>query len=177
MSPMRETTVQQGFIYDPTRCVRCRTCEAACKATRDVAPGLRWRWTEETWRGAFPDVTRAFLSLSCMHCAEPACLDACPTGAISKTADGVVLVDAEKCNGCRECLPACPYGVPQFGGDGLMQKCDYCTGLDMPPVCATHCPTGALSCGDVNACTVPGGKTAARYPGPAGPSLVILDNA
>lgn len=166
--------VQLGFIYDSTRCVRCRTCETACKATRAVEPGLRWRWTGETWQGTFPEVTRTFLSASCMHCAEPACISVCPTDAISKTVDGVVRVDAEKCNGCRECLSACPYDVPQFGHDGIMQKCDYCRGPDTAPVCAAHCPTGALRYGDVSDHTAPDGKTAERYPGPTGPSLVIL---
>jgi len=174
MNGSGETTVQRGFIYDETRCVRCRTCEAACKATRAVEPGLRWRWTEETWRGTFPDVARTFLSMSCMHCAEPACLSVCLTGAISKTAEGSVIVDTEKCNGCRECRSACPYEVPQFGRDGIMQKCDYCTGFGGEPVCAAHCPTGALRHGDVNDFIAPDGKTATLYPGITGPSLIIL---
>jgi anaerobic dimethyl sulfoxide reductase subunit B (iron-sulfur subunit) len=168
--------VQRGFIYDQSRCVRCRTCEAACKSTRHVEAGLRWRMTKEAWKGEFPDVKRTFLSFSCMHCAEPACLSVCPTGAISKRSeDGLVLVDHDKCNGCQECFSACPYGVPQFGQDGTMQKCDYCIGLGAEPVCAVHCPTGALSFGDINIRPEGlNGKTAEQYPGPTRPSLIIL---
>jgi anaerobic dimethyl sulfoxide reductase subunit B (iron-sulfur subunit) len=170
--------VQLGFIYDETRCIRCRTCEAACKGTRNVEPGLFWRRVLDTWQGDFPDVRITFLSMACMHCAEPACMSVCPTGAIVKRdEDGLVLVDSEKCNGCRECLSACPYGIPQLGKDGKMQKCDYCTGLDTEPVCAVHCPSGALSFGDINKKPEIKGKTSGRYSGPTNPSLIILKRA
>ena len=78
------------------------------------------------------------------------CVEACPVGAISKReADGVVLVDRALCTGCRACLDACPFEVPQFGADGLMQKCDLCAGeasdaLRRTPPCVGTCPTGAL---------------------------------
>jgi Fe-S-cluster-containing dehydrogenase component len=84
------------------------------------------------------------------HCIEPACAGVCPTGAISKRdTDGAVLVDKALCIGCRACLDACPYNVPQFGTDGLMQKCDMCLGeetntLRIKPPCVSTCPTGAL---------------------------------
>lgn len=168
-------TAQIGFVYEPERCVYCRTCEAACKSTWNVEAGVFWRKVTEHWQGEYPDVKRAFLSFSCHHCAEPACLKACPTGAISKRPeDGLVLVNAELCNGCRDCLAACPYDIPQFGRDGIMQKCDACVGLGTEPVCATHCPTGALAFGDISGFTVPEGKRGERYPGPTSPSLIIL---
>jgi Fe-S-cluster-containing dehydrogenase component len=87
-----------------------------------------------------------------MHCVQPACTDACPAGAISKReTDGVVLVDRTLCTGCRACLSACPYDVPQFGADNLMLKCDMCIVdsktpdkvFSVPP-CVRTCPTGAL---------------------------------
>ncbi len=166
---------QLGFIYDETRCVRCRTCETACKTVRGVGPGLSWRRLTDTWSGTFPDVRRTFLSLSCLHCADPACMKACRPGAVTKTAEGIVLVDRERCNGCGDCVTACPFGIPQIGKDGLMQKCDYCTGIGEEPVCVAHCPTGALRCGDIEETVDPRpGKTAERYPGPTGPSLIML---
>ena len=130
----------------------------------------------EEWEGNFPELKRTFLSISCMHCAEPDCLNICPTEAIyRRSEDGLVLVDDDKCNGCQECLTACPYGIPQIGKDGMMQKCDYCIGLGTEPVCAVHCPTGALSFGDINApIETAKGEISERYPGPTNPSFIIL---
>jgi Fe-S-cluster-containing dehydrogenase component len=86
-----------------------------------------------------------------MHCENAPCIPACPTGAISKRVeDGIVLVDRAKCNGCKECLPACPYDVPQFGKDGIMQMCDYCTGISSNPVCTSSCPAEALFFGKLD---------------------------
>jgi anaerobic dimethyl sulfoxide reductase subunit B (iron-sulfur subunit) len=84
-----------------------------------------------------------------MHCIEPACVAACPESAIEKRAeDGIVIVDRDACTGCQACLDACPFGVPQFGVDGKMQKCDLCIGaIDMDiesPPCVATCPTKAL---------------------------------
>ena len=113
---------QYGFYYDAGRCIQCRTCEVACKGTRGLESGVKWRQVVETWDGEYPDVTRTFFSLACMHCDKPACAAVCPTGAIVKRVeDGIVVVDRDKCNGCQDCLPACPYGVPQFGTDGITQ--------------------------------------------------------
>ena len=136
---------QYGFLFDERRCVQCRTCELACKSTCDVEPGVRWRRLTEEWAGAYPALARTFFSLACMHCATPACAEACAAGAISKRpGDGIVVVDRAKCDGCRDCLAACPYAVPQFGSDGTMQKCDYCLGVGREPACTQSCPADAL---------------------------------
>ena len=136
---------QYGFFFDADRCVMCHACELACKGTRDLEFGVQWRKVVEIWQGEFPEVTRTFVSLSCLHCAEPPCREACPSGAISKRAeDGIVVVDRDKCTGCGECYAACPYGVPQFGTDGTMQKCDFCLERGLEPACTTPCPADAL---------------------------------
>jgi len=137
-----------GFNFDPASCTQCHACEAACKNWRQVEPGVRWRRLVNIWRGSYPNVTSSTVTVACQHCAEPACMAVCPTGAISKMAtDGIVLVDQELCIGCTACLPACPFAVPQFGLDEKMQKCDFC--LDQPgspaPPCVRTCPTGALT--------------------------------
>lgn len=90
-----------------------------------------------------------------MHCVEPACLPACPEGAISKrVADGVVIVDRGKCTGCQTCLGACPFSAPAFGADGINQKCDMCVNeiafqTESPP-CVETCPTKALTFGKMD---------------------------
>ena len=166
---------QYGFYYDAGRCVQCRTCELACKNTYNVEPGVKWRRVMETWSGEYPDVARRFFSLACLHCQEPACAAVCPTGAISKRAgDGIVVVDREKCNGCGDCRPACPYGVPQFGADGTMQKCNYCLGTGRGPACAASCPAEALHYGTMEELLQKAAaKEGRRLDGATGPSLVV----
>ena len=169
---------QYGFSYDMSRCIQCRTCELACKSIRDVEPGLKWRRVVETWVGEFPNVTRTFFSLACMHCGEPACVAACPTGAISKRAeDGIVVVDRDKCNGCQECFMACPFDVPQFGSDGTMQKCDFCIEIGEEPACVASCPAEALRYGVMEELSeLAAGKAAEKLTGPTEPSVIILKN-
>ena len=139
---------QLGFIFHKESCIQCHGCEMACKMWRQTERGVSWRRVLNIWQGAYPETTCASLSLSCLHCAEPACAEVCPTGAITKREnDGAVLQDSALCIGCRACLDACPYEVPQFGAGGLMQKCDLCAAeasAASGPPCAATCPTGAL---------------------------------
>ena len=141
---------QLGFVFRQDSCIQCHGCEMACKMWRQTERGVTWRRVLNLWQGDYPDVTCAALSLGCLHCAEPACVTVCPTGAITKRdTDGVVLADRSLCTGCQACLEACPYDVPQFGADGLMQKCDLCASgapavAGAAPPCVTTCPTGAL---------------------------------
>ena len=137
------------FIFVKENCLQCHACEVACKSWRNVELGIKWRRVENIWEGAYPNVKCMSVSLSCIHCAEPACVEACPEKAISKRSeDGIVVVDKENCIGCRSCLEACPFDVPQFGADGKMQKCDMCVnemGYDNnAPPCIETCPTEAL---------------------------------
>ena len=124
--------MQLAFYFDQTRCIGCFTCIVACKDWHDVPAGpASWRRVQTIEEGKYPEPFVAFLSTSCYHCAQPACLSACPVDAISKREqDGIVIVDREECLGekCRLCLDVCPYGAPQFGAepDAKMQKCDLC---------------------------------------------------
>jgi anaerobic dimethyl sulfoxide reductase subunit B len=136
------------FNHDPQRCIKCFTCEIACKQWRGIDPGtVKLRRVYEVTTGTFPAVTRTFHSEACHHCSEAPCVEACPTGAITTRADGIVRVDAAMCDGCRACLPACPFGVPQFGRDGVLQLCDQCSDRladGKRPICVDSCPTQAL---------------------------------
>jgi anaerobic dimethyl sulfoxide reductase subunit B (iron-sulfur subunit) len=111
-----------------------------------------------------------------MHCGKPACVAVCPTGAIRKRAeDGIVVVDRDKCNGCQDCFSACPYDVPQFGDDGIMQKCDFCIEIRGEPACAVSCPAEALNFGPLDELLeMATGKAAKRMSGSTKPSIIIV---
>jgi anaerobic dimethyl sulfoxide reductase subunit B (iron-sulfur subunit) len=146
------------FHFNPSRCSGCYTCVVACKDWHDIAAGpvfLRRLVIRET--GRYPKVSVSFLSIACHHCAAPACIAACPAGAISKReSDGIVVVDSGVCLGRDRCggacLIACPFGAPQFGTepDARMQKCDLCRerwAEGRKPVCVEACPMRALDAG------------------------------
>jgi anaerobic dimethyl sulfoxide reductase subunit B len=143
-------STQYGFSFAKDKCIQCYGCEVACKSWRSAEAGVRWRRVSNIWHGRYPNVKNASASVSCMHCADPACAKYCPVNAIIKRAeDGIVVVDRDKCIGCKTCLKSCPFGAPQFGADGKMQKCDMCLGqLDLTresPPCSETCPTRALT--------------------------------
>ncbi len=138
------------ILFDAERCVACHGCVVACKAWRELPTGVFFRRLEKIWQegASMPRLRHA--SVACRHCAEPACMAVCPVKAISKNADGIVLVDEETCVGCHACERACPFGVPQYpeSSGGKMVKCDLCLGrYDMEkeePPCVATCPTRAL---------------------------------
>ena len=120
---------QIGFLVDLSKCIGCKACEIACKNRQHlVAPGPRPRRVRTTEEGTFPDTKVINLSLSCMHCADPACVANCPAGALSKDEnDGSVKVDVNRCIGCKTCSQVCPFDVPQYREEeGTMAKCDLC---------------------------------------------------
>jgi anaerobic dimethyl sulfoxide reductase subunit B (iron-sulfur subunit) len=142
------------FFFEADRCLKCWSCELACLQWHGIKAGtVKLRRVTEVTTGTFPDVKRTFASTACRHCAKPPCAAACPTGAISRRPeDGIVVVDSQKCDGCRTCLDACPFDVPEFDEDGTMRICDMC--LDrlergQKPVCVEACPTQALHWGTV----------------------------
>jgi anaerobic dimethyl sulfoxide reductase subunit B (iron-sulfur subunit) len=141
-----------GFYFDSDRCIKCYSCEIACKQWHGIKAGtIKLRRVVEVTKGTFPEVSREFYSLACRHCAKAPCAAACPSGAISqRIEDGIVVVDSSICIGCRSCFDACPFGVPQFDEDGTMRKCDMCLDrikLGQKPICAATCPTQALKWG------------------------------
>lgn len=142
---------QYGFYINTDRCVQCHACEVACKAWNRVDLGIKWRRVVDFWGGSFPEVTNQTVSFSCMHCAKPACVEICPSGALIKRArDGIVVVDPTKCIACRSCAKACPFDVPRYGLSGTMQKCDLCLARieqQRAPLCADTCPGEAIKFG------------------------------
>lgn len=150
--------MQLGFYIDQSRCTGCHTCVVACKDWNDLPAGsANWRWVSSVERGAYPKVFVGFASLSCLHCEDPTCVQACPVNAISKRDDdGIVVVDRDLCQGNLECSMfckhACPYEVPQFGQEegAKMQMCDLCAERwqeSKKPICVDACPLRALDAG------------------------------
>lgn len=145
---------QLGWLIDLRKCVGCSSCAVACKAENNTPPGMAWRRVITQNGGRYPDVTARFVTMACMHCAEPACMKACPVDAITKRAeDGIVLIDQDKCVGCRRCEWACPYGAPQFNPETkLVEKCTFCVhriNAGLAPACVTTCMGDALRFGDL----------------------------
>ena len=180
--------MQYGFYFDPNRCIECYACEIACKAEHDLAPGLneepgttgpRWRRVIRIENFKQPDTSAQYLSLSCMHCGKPACMAVCPARAISKRPeDGIVVVDSNKCIGCHYCFFACPFGVPQYGSVGTMQKCNLCLErleAGEKPACVANCSGGAILAGPLDELSkiVPA-KRAKQLAGATKPSMFTI---
>ena len=148
---------KKTLCFDSEKCVGCHACVVACADQNDidVLAGQHLRRRVEHYESdEAGEVRIAHVSLGCMQCEAAECLDACPSGALRRdAASGAVIVRQELCIGCHACAFACPFGVPRFGSDGTMTKCDACyarTRFGYDPACAEVCPTGALSYADIN---------------------------
>lgn len=152
---------QYGFYYDNSRCTGCHTCEMACKDYHDLPQTASYRkvYDYEGGETTLEDgvvkssVFMYHVSAACNHCAEPACVPACPFGAVEKDEDGIVFINQDTCLGSQECVEACPYGVPVYFEDiKRSNKCDYCRSRvvnGLAPICVEACPLRALEFGDI----------------------------
>lgn len=145
---------QLGFVHNNVDCIGCRACEIACKDKNGLPPGPRFRRVMYIEGGTYPEVYAYKVNMSCNHCAEPACLPSCPTGAIWKREkDGVVDIDSTLCIGCRKCEAACPFGAPQWDPfEQVVKKCNLCVDeLDAgrKPYCVMGCMMRVLDIGPI----------------------------
>ena len=148
---------RKTICFDAQKCVGCYACAVACMDQNDIdvfGDGLAYRHVMHVENGQADELRRMHVSIACMHCDGAECLDACPAGALRRDeASGAVIVRRNLCIGCHACAMACPFGIPRFGRDGTMQKCDACyarTRFSYDPACTEVCPTGALTYGDAN---------------------------
>lgn len=149
----------KGFTFDHARCVGCKACEMACKNRFALPVGDRRRRVHYVQGGTWPQPTVVFLSMACNHCSEPACVAACPAGAMVRDeTDGVVKHDKTKCVGCRRCEWACPYGAVTFNTETKkVDKCEACFDRTGGPACVATCPGDALTWGEVSPAAEPPG--------------------
>ncbi len=174
--------VRWGMLIDTTSCAAgCTDCVSACNTENGLSGGTRG--TDSQWirkieiKEVHTGKTQS-LPVMCQHCAEPPCVDVCPTGASFKRADGIVLVDKHICIGCRYCMMACPYKARSFlhepltqkkadvpRGKGTVEACTLCVhrvDRGESPACVSACAAAghkAIVFGDLND---PGSEIAQR---------------
>ena len=169
-------TEPMGFFTDTTVCIGCKACEVACKswnqlpARGDGGAGLQMsgqsydntlRLSGTTWRHVkfIEQFEREYdgrwlmMSDVCKHCHNAPCLEACPTGAPFRTEFDTVVVQQDICNGCRDCIGACPFGVIDINPvSGTAQKCTLCydrMSAGLEPACSKACPTDSIQFGPI----------------------------
>jgi formate dehydrogenase iron-sulfur subunit len=166
-----------GFFTDTSVCIGCKACEVACKTWNQLPSTSKGFLGDsldntgsldgQTWRHVkfidnVPDEAltigdgKAFLLMSdvCKHCQHASCMDVCPTGAIVRTEFDTVFIQESVCNGCRNCIAACPYDVIDIDPEhDVARKCTLCYDRlqgGMEPACAKACPTESIQFGPLD---------------------------
>jgi len=158
-----------SMFLDLSKCIGCRACQVACKEWNDLPHEVTVQvgsyqnpksLSGDTWKQVkFIEKSRGdqepvwlFYSDSCKHCARAPCLDACPTGAIFRTDEGIIQIDENVCNGNQHCVMACPFDVIRINTrTRLAAKCTFCQDrleIGMEPACAKVCPTDCIEFGE-----------------------------
>jgi anaerobic dimethyl sulfoxide reductase subunit B len=182
-------STRYGFYIDSSSCTGCKACQIACKDKNNLPVGVMWRRVVESQGGDWLPRNKAwlttafayFISVACNHCDLPICAEVCPTQAITQLDDGIVLIDSERCMGCKYCAMACPYKAPQYDPtQGVMTKCDFCIDLlqkGKSPACVSACQMRVLHYDDIAQLRAEHGDTAEIFPLPASeltqPALVL----
>jgi Fe-S-cluster-containing dehydrogenase component len=174
------------MVIDLSRCKNLRKCQAACNHAHDVHPGQNWIKVHSMQDGEHE--APYWEPTTCMHCDEPPCVKVCPVDATFKRQDGLVLIDSDRCIGCRFCMAACPYSTRVFNWEaplpdkstdkeyscetslpqkkGTVGKCDFCPDMNrmgMLPHCVSACPNGVFFFGDMNEDSVSNGSETFRF--------------
>ena len=152
------------FLIDVAKCSGCYNCQLACKdehcendwrpyAAPQPLTGQFWCRVTEHLQGTRPKVKIHYTAKMCAHCENAACMEACREKAIFRRNDGFVIIDPDRCSGCKACMDACPENVIFFNdGLGIAQKCTGCAHLldngFSQPRCSEACPTDAMVFGE-----------------------------
>jgi len=164
-----------AMVINLDKCIGCNTCAVACKVENHTGPDVFWCSVEYKEVGIYPLVSLQFLPRSCAHCANPPCVEVCPTGASFQRQDGIVLINYDKCIGCKYCIIACPYGSRYYNKEikgyfgveltpyeklgykqhqkGAVEKCNFCihrVEKGEVPACVEACPVEARYFGDLD---------------------------
>jgi len=168
--------MRHGMVIDLQKCVGCNSCTVACRSVNGTPAGIHFHKVVKYEAGRYPNAKMKFLPMPCMHCQDPPCQKVCPTGATYMHPNGLVLIDKQKCIGCRACMVACPYEARQFLWDiynyyegqlptpyeqmkqknydkGTVVKCDFCSqrlDIGRQPACVDTCPASARFFGDLD---------------------------
>jgi formate dehydrogenase iron-sulfur subunit len=160
-----QTQAGKAMLVDVTKCVNCWWCYAACKEynklpeTAKPDPADPPPLSDKVWTTLHPvkkDNVWVSRKKACNHCTEAACVEVCPTGALSYNKLGFVQYDQDKCSGCGYCAEFCPFDIPQMEinkltGVAIMNKCTFCYDRvtnGEQPACAAACTTGAIKFGE-----------------------------
>lgn len=165
-----------GMLIDQKKCIGCHACSVACKEAHGTPPGVRRSKVVRELEGEYPNVTRKIVPMLCMQCENAPCVEVCPSGATEKREDGIVVIDKEKCIGCKSCMLACPYDARYYREDelgyfgetlneyetvmypehpkGTVDKCTFCheridAAAGEVNACVAACPAGARVFGDL----------------------------
>jgi formate dehydrogenase iron-sulfur subunit len=164
-----------GFFTDTTVCIGCKACEVACKEWNQLPAtnggqntlsgdsydntrrldGIHWRHVAFVEQFSEDHSQGRWLMMSdvCKHCVDAPCLEVCPTGAIVRTEFDTVYIQEPACNGCRDCIAACPFGVIGMNPvSNTAQKCTLCYDrlkLGLEPACSKACPTDSINFGTI----------------------------
>jgi molybdopterin-containing oxidoreductase family iron-sulfur binding subunit len=103
--------IRWGMVIDIARCIGCHACTIGCVAENKLPPGVVYRVVLEEEVGHYPHVSRRFIPRPCVHCQNPPCTKVCPVTATYPNEQGAVVVNYDRCIGCRYCLVACPYAA------------------------------------------------------------------
>lgn len=147
--------MKSAILTDLTRCIGCEACVMACRESNGLPrTSANHRLNAHTWT-AIEHRQGVPVRRHCMQCEQPSCAAACPVGALTKTPEGAVIYDADKCMGCRYCMVACPFSIPKYEWQARIprvQKCVFCYESALrqgrEPACTAVCPSGATIFGE-----------------------------